>query len=385
MKCKSLKQEQDLFCLLTGEESATKDKKKKKKKNKDDKKSKKEKDFLLVDALNSKSEYLKNNFHDLYTKLKKSKSECEYELYFLINQINEWKKNKQKYTDRREKSVTKKYKKQIDEGYSIVTKYLKMGKAHLNMRVDINNTGLYRECKLIIEKGFWRTEILNFEPGKKMSWSKPCKLYIERLQHRIWKIEVSDKDNNKSTYEFKADHKIDRTTSILAFFFFLKYQDKKKRIGYNPTVQDIDFDHLDISVIPPDRSVNKKFLKLKPNIREINLKNDLSNEFDDFYAKGGCNYLVSVIVLKSYPLEAGYLKVRKNSLKIGLGGKRKVIQIPFKQDPKILKHPKEHRLFMINWDNKQVSILSPSKHYTELIFRSILHFTAKWNESGKRK
>ncbi|KAJ3433057.1 chromatin structure-remodeling complex protein syd [Anaeramoeba flamelloides] len=385
--------EESMGSLDTSDEEDRKKKKKHKKSKKeepssddDDNNGKQEKlqegenEWAPMDIWNEKNKYYRLTFTDLYQETKKKTKSWVYEVFEMTRAIYEISGGTGTVPTGRTKKIQKPYKKEVGEAFNDARKYLKLGDAIFQIQITQYQMGVPRDATLILSKKSIHIEIANIGKVLNKKWSKDIEFLIHKLNGNDFHIGIP-KEN--ITFKCRAKSKHLRKTIVLTCLLFTKFKNNKKMMGYNPFTDQIDLNNLDLSMIPTSFSPNKKFDEKISSIIEVKQKKKKpSSVLEEYYSNGGVNFLCTLLIKRDFPLSPGYIKIRKNIVKIGQRNKT-VHTINFKDNFKIFKHPTIDQLFMIGWDSNNtdepaVYILAASRGDRSLITSALYRFHSEF-------
>ncbi|KAJ3429550.1 chromodomain-helicase-DNA-binding protein [Anaeramoeba flamelloides] len=341
----------------------------------------------------------KNKYKKQITKSPKTRAYL-YLIFYLINTLDNWKKN----------SKTKSN--QFSKKYGFDPYQLICSKAHREAK-DLGKNGR-AIFQVKIAKGNHRTyksgiiELNKKDLLLKYSFNQETALFKLPILKETFQIAVKKKDPNEISilkeslkknqkdkqFKIKFDDEIKAIWGITTIIYFvntiLKNRNAKNSgIGQNPIRKfEKPIEELAEHVMPPLTSPNSAFNKLLSGVNHINPKEKPKNILLKYRIDSGVNFLVAVVNEKEFPLSPGFLKIRKNKMKIGIE-KSVAYTVPWKSRPEIKKNQDNSNFFVIEWTHTatcsastipSVSIVCTRASERSLITRTIIHFYKEWKK-----
>ncbi|KAJ3427758.1 hypothetical protein M0812_25387 [Anaeramoeba flamelloides] len=193
-------------------------------------------------------------------------------------------------------------------------------------------------------------------------------------------VTISKTDPTLIILEFIKENKIlkinclsphQKRVFLLTLLLFYRNKNTKNTIGYNPESNSDSLENIDFSILPkpiePTQEFNILLLKTS-NVPEDKTERDKT--LRRMYFGPGINFLLYIIVKKKFPLQPGFMKIRKQMLIIGHQSKI-LFRIPLNDKIQIKKDQKNVRILKINLDSesekKYCNLLTLSEKQRALI------------------
>ncbi|KAJ3451951.1 phd and ring finger domain-containing protein [Anaeramoeba flamelloides] len=337
--------------------------------------------FELLDIWNTNNDYFRLTFQDLYLKMKKKTTSWMYEAYLLLRYVHVISGGTEPVFSQKTKKIFKKYNNDVLPSFNDAKKVMALGTTYFN--IEKNTTGnVFCKAKMTITPK--KIKVQSVIDGLLLSknWNKEIEFYIHRAHECEFGIGILKQ--NKFIH-LKAPNKHLKQLMILTCLIFNKYKTFKNKIGHNPKVDKFDIHNLDLSWVPPPIVPNKKFLSKKSSIQDYTSRKVTPAQIIDYYHdRNGVNFLCTVLSKRHFPLAPGYIKLRKNQIKIGLG-KQTLYKISFKHEIHTFRHPRYGRLFKLTWEknnfSRAVYILNSKRNERSLVTSTIMKFVNLYKES----
>ncbi|KAJ3435257.1 endochitinase a [Anaeramoeba flamelloides] len=340
----------------------------------------------FIDVFDEMNDYYRLSFTGIFNKMDERETSWAYETFEIIRSIHRLSNVTTPEPSGRTKKIHKPYRKVSARAYKEAYKYMLLGYAVFEMRFDTSNTKLFHDATLVINKKGFELEIKNHGRFWAKKWNQGIHFLLHKSDPLKFAIHLHNDKKDNSIYSCKAENQHSKQVILMTCLIYNKYHKVKNLIGVNKAVEELDIDNLDLSFIPLSLSPGKKFDKLKSSIFQVQKRRiKPKNIINEYYKNGGVNFFVTVIVKLAFPLSPGYLKLRKNQIKIGLNQKT-FYKISFKNNVKVFRNPTQSKIFMISWKksnkNCSVYILVSSKSERSLITRSIMKFSTFFTDNN---
>ncbi|KAJ3423604.1 serine/arginine repetitive matrix [Anaeramoeba flamelloides] len=347
----------------------------------------KEANFEVVDFLNEAPEILNSTFDQLVVKKDAQERSSDYETWFLLNYLNEWKghsldklKNESKYSD-----IAKHYNRYVEDAFKNAKIYLAIGKAQFEFGTDHSNSGYFREGTIRFDQHGFKIHSTNIGEIMNKKFGKNISISTKQSNPRVILIDLI---KEKKSITIKTNNLATKRTFLATFFLFTQMQKKKNLIGHNPKVEGAVINQENIKIMPPMLELTKDLKKLISGIGYISSRANLTNLLSKYTKAEGVNFLIAIKVPKLYPMEAGFLKIKPTKLFIGLG--TKVIDtMDYSNSISVSKNPQIKRVFTITGTSgkSMFEIITQTDSEATLIIATINHFIKGFNQNKlvKRK
>ncbi|KAJ3429626.1 ankyrin repeat domain-containing protein [Anaeramoeba flamelloides] len=363
--------------------------------------------------LNKANIYLKKEIWQIFQRSTKNKYKKQiikspktraylYLIFYLINTLDNWKKNSKTKSDQFSKKYGFDVYQQIcKQGYQQAKDLGKNGCAILQVKMAKGNHRNYKSGVIELNK---RDLLLKYSlnqerPTFKLSVLKePFQMAVKKRDPSEISIikESMKKGQRDQQFKIKFDEEIKAIHGLMTIMYFYNTIHKNKNsknsgIGQNPVrIFERPIEELVGHVMPPLAPPNTNFNKLLSGVKHIDAKEKPKNILLKYMIDGGVNFLVAVVNEKEFPLSPGFLKIRKNKMKIGIG-KSVAYTVPWKSRPEIKKNQENSNFFVIEWTHTatcstttvpSVTIVCTRLSERSLITRTIIHFYSEWKKSN---
>ncbi|KAJ3426339.1 retinitis pigmentosa gtpase regulator a-related [Anaeramoeba flamelloides] len=341
----------------------------------------------------------------LRTHLKSEKTSSVFEIFFLLNVYDRWKKFDPslllQYSNYR---FLEKNKRQMEKRWNYAVRYTRLGastflvscwdranqKAHpalIKITCKQFELGL---CKLDSEYAFTKTNCNNSNLSiehsvLKLKWD--CNNFAIYLENKSASNRIFFVDHRREeSVVINCASQVDKHIIIYLFLLYNQSQGKHSLIGNNPEIQYIDPQSIDTFVQPPllhpKRRIAQNLLswksflihnKIKSN-KKLNNKNLFKIVYRSirfYWDRNAINYLISVFVNREFPFLPGFIQLKKKNLTIGINHSafkqfdfNSNFKIQFmKQDNKLLKIQGSVRNFekFYSFKKKKIKLNANSK------------------------
>ncbi|KAJ3426164.1 cardiomyopathy-associated protein [Anaeramoeba flamelloides] len=352
-----------------------------------------EHNYEILAYTSSNTEYFSRNLKEIFNIKKKSPNKYWYiyTVFFILNYLDEWKKqgNSNLLRGIRDKALGKKYEKFVQRAYSDAKDFAKNGKAIFKCFIGEPNSQTFRQGELkILKKGV----VINLTNMKGHFYKKKLSESMTFSVHKTDPFVISYEIlKPPKCFPIKFQSEFDKILATMTLIYFIKNRGDKKKIGHNP--YNGKPHSVTQRVLPPLEIPNRKFKKLISGTDYVNMKGNAKEILAKYYKQGGVNFLIAIINIKEYPLVSGYIKVRENEIKIGCK-KTTLFSVPFAQKPILMKNPNDKKLFLIRWvqnamcgtsSEPAVSVMCKTVSERSLITKSIMYFIQNWQDKEKIK
>ncbi|KAJ6253812.1 nnp-1 protein putative nuclear protein 1 nop52 [Anaeramoeba flamelloides] len=361
--------------------------------------------------INKKNIYLRKDITQIFRRSTKNKYKKQiikspktraylFLIFYLINTLDNWKKNsKTKSNQFSKKYGFDPYQLICSKAYREAKDLGKNGRAIFQVKIAKGNHRTYKSGIIELNK----KELL-----LKYSFNQDTPLFKLPILKETFQIAVKKKDPSEISilqesmkknqrdkqFKIKFDDEIKAIWGMITIMYFynaiLKNRNSKNSgIGQNPIrTFEKPIEELAEHVMPPLTSPNNAFNKLLSGVNHIDPKDEPKNILLKYVIDGGVNFLVAVVNEKEFPLSSGFLKIRKNKMKIGIDASV-AYTIPWKSRPEIKKNQDNSNFFVIEWTQTatcsastipSVSIVCTRASERSLITRTIIHFYKEWKK-----
>ncbi|KAJ3445867.1 hypothetical protein M0812_11755 [Anaeramoeba flamelloides] len=351
-------------------------------------------EFEIIDYLNNNSHYFNSRLGTIFKNENRNpKSIYIYEIYFLIqylffsNQETNQLENQVKYSQ----PITNTLNKKIQKSYETAKNLLKVGIIKFNIISNLKTDLTHRKAELYLKKTHLEIVYLNPYEKHRRSWSKGMSFGINKIHTGVVSLEILQ----RNVYDkFTFENRFEKMVAIFLMIMFILNQGRKKVIGYNPRVKEINFNFFfNSKYIPLPIHPNEKFLELYSDISIINTVTNQDSILPNYWELGGVNFLVSIAVNREYPIVSGHIKILPDKLKIGIMGNTS-IKVSYTNNITTYKNPDNNKIFRLNWEKfnlkgqkreEGIICIALSNRDRKLIIQSILYFLQKWSERLNNK
>ncbi|KAJ6255232.1 death domain-associated protein [Anaeramoeba flamelloides] len=340
---------------------------------------------ILPKMMKSKTKELEL-FQDLCKNMQKigTTTIYAYECFYLFSYLNGKQDNELKSARPKEKKVIERVKRRVIRSFKESRKKMQKGRSLFKVKICSNTIQTYEEGEIHIDKPLFR---LIYKEDKseivREKWNNSIRIYIHKTIREIFVIKLTKKNQ---TFIIRADSSHEKKVCLLSLYLFCRYSKKPRLFGMCPEIDGIPTKSLLSSEIPRPIFYPQKFDKRLSGWLLVKKKQSLIQLMERFFEKNGVNFILYIILKRDSPYQRGYLKIRKDCIKIGLGNLT-FFRFPFRDNPELFNHKSESNILKItskSFDNG-LTCLSQSEQDKQLIIKSVLYFKQKWLQQEKKR
>ncbi|KAJ3443059.1 hypothetical protein M0812_12818 [Anaeramoeba flamelloides] len=375
--------------------------------------------------INKKNMYLINNISQIFKRSPKNNHKKQitkspktraylYLIFYIINTLDKWKQNSKMASVKFSKKYGfESYQPICSQAYKEAVKLGQNGHSTFKVKISKGNHQTPKNGLIELNKSelILKSNKNNERPIlKHSSFQDSFQIAIKKTDPSEISIikKSTKKQRNKQKneqFQIKFDDEIKAISGITAITYFLNkfWKNKSNKSGNSKKVTAVDNNPFQKSgesindlvdhTIPPLVTPNKSFHKLLSGVSYINSKDKPKTILLQYMANDGVNFLVAVIKQKKLTLLPGFLKIRKNKMKVGIE-KSVAYTIPWKSRPE-LKNDKENSThFVIEWTRSStcsttsipsITIACTRPSERSLITRTIIYFASEWRKNNVKK
>ncbi|KAJ6239996.1 hypothetical protein M0813_24648 [Anaeramoeba flamelloides] len=340
---------------------------------------------LLPKMMKAKTKELEL-FQDLCKNMQKigTTTRYAYECFYLFSYLNGKQDNELKSTRPKEKKIIARVKRRVMRSFKEARKKMQRGRSLFKVKICSNALQTYEEGEIHIDRPLFR---LIYKEDKseivREKWNNSIRIYIHKTIREIFVIKLTKKNQ---TFIIRADSSHEQKVCLLTLYLFCRYSKRPHLFGMCPEIDRIPSKSLLSSEIPRPIFYRQTFEKRLSGWLLVKKKQSLMQLMERFYEKNGVNFILYIVLKRGNPYQRGYLKIRRECIKIGLGNLT-FFRFAFRDNPELFNHKSENNILKITSRSfaKGLSCLSQSEQDKQLIIKSVLYFKQKWLQQEKKK